>query len=201
MTWYYTTASNTTPHRPPAAPPLTGTYLLAAEPAGEAALGLSGALLDLAVRGVNLLQRLMAGVFAVLLELVLSIRDLLAGGLSLRGGLTTLYNTARAWVRTALSSLAPACEPHFWASFSASFLTSVPRPGSSPLILDEARERSPIDRAASGRRALGRRGDPRTLELLLGGLGASACGVEVVTHATGGGETEVEGDLGLWLSH
>jgi hypothetical protein len=41
----------------------------------------------------------------------------------------------------------------------------------------------------------------RTLELLLGGLGAPAGGVEVVAHATRSSDAEVERELGLWLGH
>ena len=100
--------------------------------------------------------------------------------------------------RTALSSFAPASAPHF----SVSFLTSFPLPGSSPLILDEARETSPISKKQLESSAFVSfwRGS-RTLELLLGNLGAPACGVEVVAHATSSSDTEVEREPGLWLSH
>lgn len=67
--------------------PMRHTNLLSAsEPAGDAALGLGGALLNLAVHGVDLLHRLAAGFLAILLELVLGIGNFLPGLLSLQGG-------------------------------------------------------------------------------------------------------------------
>jgi len=51
------------------------TLLLATEPAGDAALGLGRALLDLTVCGIDLL----AGILAVLLELALGIGHFLLG--------------------------------------------------------------------------------------------------------------------------
>jgi hypothetical protein len=58
------------------------TLLLATEPAGDAALGLGRALLDLTVCGIDLL----AGILAVLLELALGIGHFLLGLVSLVEG-------------------------------------------------------------------------------------------------------------------
>jgi hypothetical protein len=52
-----------------------------------------------------------------------------------------------------------------------------------------------------GHRMEGHPGGSRTLELLLGDLGASTCGIEVVTHATSSSDAEVERELGLGLGH
>jgi hypothetical protein len=64
---------------------LKNSLLATSEPAGDAALGLGGALLDLAVRGVDLLHRLTASVLTVLLELVLGIGNFLPRFLGLWG--------------------------------------------------------------------------------------------------------------------
>jgi hypothetical protein len=54
-----------------------------------------------------------------------------------------------------------------------------------------------VNRTRIGQKAAG----SRTLELLLCDLGAAPCGIEVIAYTTGGGETEVERELGLWLGH
>lgn len=72
--------------------------LLSAEPAGEAALGLGSALLDLAVRSIDLLQGLAAGVLAVLIELALGVGHFLLGFLGLRGEVSILLGWYTWWL-------------------------------------------------------------------------------------------------------
>lgn len=123
-------------------------FLLAAKPARHTALGLAGAVLNLLVEFVDLLESGVLGILCIrlgALELCLRLRNLcrlrfaLAPSRVQRRPRITGEAEGRLQL-TAESNLAPACLPKASASFSAWELL----PGSSLLIFAEARWASAV---------------------------------------------------------